>query len=73
ILNFWCLSFLQTYVIREADIDEESSGNSNGKRQLKLSNFGVTTSKKKKEDVESSGKGRCKFFETRKLEQLADF
>ncbi|CAN1747723.1 Ribonuclease H2 subunit A [Linum perenne] len=60
-------------ILWEADIDEESSGNSNGKRQLKLSSFGVTTSKKKKEDVESSGKGRCKFFETRKLEQLADF
>ncbi|CAN0842935.1 Ribonuclease H2 subunit A [Linum grandiflorum] len=61
-------------VLWEADIDEDSTGNSNGKRQLKLSNFGVTTLKKKKqEEVESNCKGRCKFFETRKLEQLADF
>ncbi|CAL1386905.1 unnamed protein product [Linum trigynum] len=61
-------------VLWEADRDEEDIGSSNGKRQLKLSNFGVTTSKKKKEEeVESSGKGRCKFFETRQLEQLADF
>ncbi|CAI0410637.1 unnamed protein product [Linum tenue] len=37
-------------VSREADRDEDDIGSSNGKRQLKLSNFGVTTSKKKKEE-----------------------
>ncbi|KAK9939400.1 hypothetical protein M0R45_016096 [Rubus argutus] len=46
---------------------------SNGKRQLKLSNFGVTTSKRKIEEIESSGKGRCKFFLARKLEQVTHF
>lgn len=54
-------------------VDEDGSSSSNGKRQLKLSNFGVTTSKRKIEEIESSGKGRCKFFLTRKLEQVTHF
>jgi ribonuclease H2 subunit A len=54
-------------------MDEDGSGSSNGKRQLKLSNVGVTTSKRKSEEIESSGKGRCKFFQARKLEQLTHF
>lgn len=53
--------------------DEDGSSSSNGKRQLKLSNFGVTTSKRKIEEIESSGKGRCKFFLARKLEQVTHF
>ncbi|KAJ0044540.1 hypothetical protein Pint_05813 [Pistacia integerrima] len=56
---------------------EEMNGDgfnrSSGKRQLKLSNVGFTSSKRRSEDIESSGKGRCKFFETRKLEQLTHF
>jgi ribonuclease H2 subunit A len=54
-------------------VDEDGSSSSNGKRQLKLSNFGVTTSKRKIEEIESSGKGRCKFFLARKLEQVTHF
>lgn len=52
-------------------VDEDGSSSSNGKRQLKLSNFGV--SKRKMEEIESSGKGRCKFFLARKLEQVTHF
>ncbi|KAJ8756353.1 hypothetical protein K2173_025165 [Erythroxylum novogranatense] len=52
-------------------IDEDGSGS--GKRQLKLSSLGISTSKRKIEEIESSGKGRCKFFQSRKLEQLAHF
>ncbi|CAM8989159.1 unnamed protein product [Rhodiola kirilowii] len=54
-------------------MDEDDSTNSNGKRQLKLTSLGVTGSKKKNEEVESNGKGRCKFFQTRKLEQVTQF
>lgn len=61
-------------ILWESDkMDEDGSGSSNGKRQLKLSNVGVTTSKRKSEEIESSGKGRCKFFQARKLEQLTHF
>ncbi|CAM8995839.1 unnamed protein product [Rhodiola kirilowii] len=61
-------------VLWEADkMDEDDSTNSNGKRQLKLTSLGVTGSKKKNEEVESNGKGRCKFFQTRKLEQVTQF
>lgn len=60
------------FVNRESDkIDEDCS--SNGKRQLKLSSFGVTAPKRKSEKTESSGKGRCRFFQARKLEQLSQF
>ncbi|KAF7820433.1 Ribonuclease H2 subunit A [Senna tora] len=54
------------------DEDGGSGGNS-GKRQLKLRNVGFTTSKKRSEEIESSGKGRCKFFQARKLEHLTNF
>ncbi|KAJ7974882.1 Ribonuclease [Quillaja saponaria] len=61
-------------VLWESDkMDEDGSGSSRGKRQLKLSNVGFTTSKKKSEEIESSGKGRCRFFEARKLEQVTHF
>ncbi|KAJ9159754.1 hypothetical protein P3X46_025233 [Hevea brasiliensis] len=59
-------------VLWESDkMDEDCP--SSGKRQLKLSSFGVTTPKRKSEEIESSGKGRCRFFQARKLEQLAQF
>ena len=51
-------------------MDEDSNC---GKQQQKLSKYGVTTSKRKSEETESSGKGRCKFFQARKLEQLTHF
>ncbi|KVI09606.1 Ribonuclease H2, subunit A [Cynara cardunculus var. scolymus] len=58
----------------EADeADEDQSSGKTGKRQLKLSNLGFTGGKRKTEDIESSGKGRCKFFQSRKLEQLSRF
>ncbi|KAK1409707.1 hypothetical protein QVD17_36236 [Tagetes erecta] len=56
----------------EAD-DDEGSSRKTSKRQSKLSNLGFTGMKRKSEDIESSGKGRCKFFQSRKLEQLSDF
>ncbi|KAM0939733.1 putative ribonuclease H [Dioscorea sansibarensis] len=56
-------------------LDEDGSGSrsSSGKHQLKLSNFGFSGYKRKIEDVESSGKGRAKFFQARKLELLSEF
>lgn len=55
-------------------MDEDGgSNNNNGKRQLKLSNVGFTTSKKRSEEIESSGKGRSRFFQARKLEHLTHF
>ncbi|CAL5343146.1 unnamed protein product [Camellia sinensis] len=53
--------------------DEDGSSTRSGKRQLKLSNVGFTGLKRKVEEIESSGKGRCKFFQARKLEQLSHF
>ncbi|KAL9235882.1 hypothetical protein vseg_010614 [Gypsophila vaccaria] len=53
--------------------DENGVANKNGKRQLKLSNLGFTGNKRNSEEIESSGKGRSKFFQTRKLEQLVQF
>lgn len=59
---------------RESDANDESgSSGSTGKRQLKLTNIGFTTLKRKSEDIESNAKGRCKFFQARKLEQLSHF
>jgi ribonuclease H2 subunit A len=54
-------------------MDEDGSGSSHGKRQLKLSNVGFASSKRRSEEIESSGKGRCKFLEARKLEQVTHF
>lgn len=61
-------------VLWESDeMDGDDSSSRSGKRQLKLSNIGFTSSKRRSEEIESSGKGRCKFFEARKLEQLTHF
>ncbi|XP_004497147.1 ribonuclease H2 subunit A [Cicer arietinum] len=62
-------------VLWESDLDEEggSNSNNNGKRQLKLRNVGFTTSKRRSEEIESSGKGRSRFFQARKLEHLTNF
>ncbi|PIA28207.1 hypothetical protein AQUCO_07200093v1 [Aquilegia coerulea] len=60
-------------VLWESDeVDEEGSSSGN-RRQLKLTSVGITGYKRKSEEIQSSGKGRCKFFETRKLEQLTRF
>ncbi|KAG6763409.1 hypothetical protein POTOM_030823 [Populus tomentosa] len=71
-----CTSYSKNMVevVWESDkTEEDGSSSSSGKRQLKLSSFGVTTSKRKTEEIESSGKSRSKFFQSRKLEQLANF
>ena len=59
---------------RESDkVDEDGATGGSGKKQLRLSNVGITTSKRKSEEIESNAKGRCKFFQARKLEQLTHF
>ncbi|XP_011032867.1 PREDICTED: ribonuclease H2 subunit A [Populus euphratica] len=71
-----CTSYSKNMVevVWESDkTQEDGSSSSSGKRQLKLSSFGVATSKRKIEEIESSGKSRCKFFQARKLEQLVNF
>ncbi|KAK3228509.1 hypothetical protein Dsin_000390 [Dipteronia sinensis] len=71
-----CNSYLKegVEVLWESDkMDEDGTCSSHGKRQLKLSNVGFTSSKRRSEEIESSGKGRCKFFEARKLEQVTHF
>lgn len=71
-----CTSYSKNMVevVWESDkTEEDGSSSSSGKRQLKLSSLGVTTSKRKSEEIGSSGKSRCKFFQSRKLEQLANF
>lgn len=55
------------------ECDKEDEDGKNGKRQLKLSDFGMSTPKRKCEEIESSGKGRCKFFQARKLDQVTHF
>ncbi|XP_010554507.1 PREDICTED: ribonuclease H2 subunit A [Tarenaya hassleriana] len=59
----------------ESDETDENgnSGSSHSKRQVKLSSFGFTACKSRSEEIESSGKGRCKFFQSRKLQQLSQF
>jgi ribonuclease H2 subunit A len=59
---------------RESDeVDEDGTDNGSTKRQVKLSSLGFTGFKRKTEEVESSGKGRCKFFQARKLELVRKF
>ncbi|CAK9180656.1 unnamed protein product [Ilex paraguariensis] len=61
-------------VLWESDaMDEDASTHRTGKRQLKLTSVGFTGLKRKSEEIESSGKGRCKFFQSRKLEQMSHF
>lgn len=55
------------------EVDEEGTDNGGAKRQVKLSSLGFTGFKRKTEDIESSGKGRCKFFQARKLELVRKF
>ncbi|KAG0495364.1 hypothetical protein HPP92_000054 [Vanilla planifolia] len=61
-------------VLWECDaLAEDSTNNGSSKRQVKLSKLGFIGCKRKSEDVESSGKGRCKFFSARKLELVTHF
>ncbi|TVU26875.1 hypothetical protein EJB05_29446 [Eragrostis curvula] len=60
--------------LKESDeLDEDATGNGSAKRQVKLSSLGFTGFKRKSEEIESSGKGRCKFFQARKLELVRKF
>lgn len=58
---------------RESDAADEDDNGRGSKRQKKLTSVGFTTLKKRSEDIESSGEGRCKFFQARKLELLTQF
>ncbi|CAA6667594.1 unnamed protein product [Spirodela intermedia] len=63
-------------VVWESDRAEEDGSSSSGGRgrgQMKLASVGVTGIKRKAEEVESSGRGRCKFFQARRLELLSSF
>lgn len=71
-----CTSYFKdgVEVIWESDeLDEDAASNGSAKRQVKLSNLGFTGFKRKSEEIESSGKGRCKFFQARKLELVRKF
>lgn len=70
-----CTAYYKDFVevAWESDqVDEDDFDGSSGKRQVKLSNLGFT-SKRKIEETESSGRGRCKFFQSRKLQQVTHF
>ncbi|THU44029.1 hypothetical protein C4D60_Mb02t03060 [Musa balbisiana] len=61
-------------VVWESDkMDEDCPNNGRSKHQQKLSDLGFTGYKRKSEDIESSGKGRCKFFQARKLQLVSKF
>jgi hypothetical protein len=67
-----CVTWNDTW--RESDeVDEDATNNGSVKRQVKLSSLGFTGFKRKTEEIESSGKGRCKFFQARKLELVRKF
>ncbi|XP_062091754.1 ribonuclease H2 subunit A isoform X1 [Humulus lupulus] len=68
-----CTPYIKECVEVLWESDEMDEDSNCGKQQQKLSKYGVTTSKRKSEETESSGKGRCKFFQARKLEQLTHF
>nr|CAB3463116.1 unnamed protein product [Digitaria exilis] len=55
------------------ELDEDATNSGTAKRQVKLSSLGFTGFKRKTEEIESSGKGRCKFFQARKLELVRKF
>lgn len=55
------------------ELDEDAAGYGSAKRQVTLSSLGFTGFKRKSEEIESSGKGRCKFFQARKLELVRKF
>eukprot|EP00252_Welwitschia_mirabilis_P027558 TRINITY_DN9486_c0_g1_i1.p1 TRINITY_DN9486_c0_g1~~TRINITY_DN9486_c0_g1_i1.p1 ORF type:complete len:293 (+),score=55.94 TRINITY_DN9486_c0_g1_i1:143-1021(+) len=67
-----CNSYLETgvKVIWEPEEDEKGKTDESGKRQQTLH---FVPSKRKLEELESSGKGRFKFFASRKLQQVSGF
>ncbi|KAL6580844.1 hypothetical protein OROMI_006767 [Orobanche minor] len=70
-----CTSYSKDFVevLWESDAADEDGNVKSRQRQVKLTSVGFTTQKRKTEDIESSGKGRCKFFQARKLELLPQF
>ncbi|KAL6526711.1 hypothetical protein OROGR_015801 [Orobanche gracilis] len=70
-----CTSYSKDFVeiLWESDAADEDGNGKSRQRQVKLTSVGFTTQKRKTEDIESSGKGRCKFFQARKLELLPQF
>ncbi|KMZ57073.1 Ribonuclease H2 subunit A [Zostera marina] len=72
-----CSSYLKDGVEVAWEADEEdadSSSKNTGKRKIKLTNIGISGGHKKgNEAVQSSGKGRCMFLQTRKLELIKQF
>ncbi|KAL1559502.1 ribonuclease H [Salvia divinorum] len=70
-----CMSYSKDFVevLWESDATDEEERGKSSKRQKKLTSVGFTTVKERSEDIESSGKGRCKFFQARKLELLSQF
>lgn len=61
-------------ICRESnELEEDAGSNGSVKRQVKLSSLGFTGFKRKSEEIDSSGKGRCKFFQARKLELVRKF
>lgn len=74
LMSCCCIIVFICLIYRESDkVDEDGATGGSGKKQLRLSNVGITTSKRKSEEIESNAKGRCKFFQARKLEQLSRF
>uniref|UniRef100_A0A1J3CEH3 Ribonuclease n=1 Tax=Noccaea caerulescens TaxID=107243 RepID=A0A1J3CEH3_NOCCA len=58
----------------ESDETEENGFGNSSKRQAKLSRFGFTNKcESRSQEIESSGKGRCKFLQARKIQQITQF
>ncbi|KAL6520726.1 hypothetical protein OROHE_016907 [Orobanche hederae] len=66
-----CNSYFKDGIEESDATDEDGSSVKTGKKQLKLSSVGFTGMKKRSEEIESSGKVCCKFFQARKLEQIS--
>nr|ACG46601.1 ribonuclease HI large subunit [Zea mays] len=54
-------------------VDQEEIDSGDTKRQVKLLSLGFTGFKRKTEEIESTGKGCCKFFQVHKLELVRKF
>ncbi|XP_073041808.1 ribonuclease H2 subunit A isoform X1 [Primulina eburnea] len=70
-----CTSYSKDFVevLWESDATEQDGNGKTDKRQMKLTSIGLSSSKRKSEEIESSGKSSCKFFQSRKLKLLSNF
>lgn len=80
ISNLWLKCLVEFVVfciwsmVRESDETEENGFGNSSKRQAKLSRFGFTNKcETRSQEIESSGKGRCKFLQARKIQQITQF